>query len=139
MKLACQLARKTILHMKFLKGFDEYTKWKLLQLHENEEMKVNALSYLIKLKTNAPSYMIKYLLCLLVNFQAAIHKNLLLQRCRAFWAYTSHSNLYNQSLSLALHWAGSSPENPPNCYNCTILKSFSRIVNFHSYEVTNIC
>ena len=30
---------------------------------------------------NALSYMIKYLPCLLVNFQAAIHKNLLLTKC----------------------------------------------------------
>ena len=28
--------------------------------------------------------MIKYLPCLIDNFQAAIHKNLLLVRCRAF-------------------------------------------------------
>ena len=33
------------------------------------------------MKMNAPSYMIKYLPCLLVNFQAAIYKNLLLAKC----------------------------------------------------------
>ena len=33
---------------------------------------------------NAISYMIKYLPRLIVKFQAAIHKNLLLARCRAF-------------------------------------------------------
>ena len=36
------------------------------------------------MKMLALSYMIKYLPYLVVNFQAAIHKNLLLARCRAF-------------------------------------------------------
>ena len=33
------------------------------------------------MKMNALSYMIKYLPCLLVNFQAPIYKNLLLAKC----------------------------------------------------------
>ena len=36
------------------------------------------------MKMHALSYMIKYLPCLVVNFQAAIHKNLFLARCKAF-------------------------------------------------------
>ena len=36
------------------------------------------------MKMHSLSYMIKYLPCLIVNFQAAMRKNLLLARCKAF-------------------------------------------------------
>ena len=36
------------------------------------------------MKINPASYMIKYLPCLIVKFQATIHKNLLLAGCRTF-------------------------------------------------------
>ena len=39
------------------------------------------------MKMNALSYMIKCLLCRLVNFQAAVYKNLLLAKCPKYSKY----------------------------------------------------
>ena len=60
-----------ILDMKCMKVLDKHTK------------KIVAATF-INVKMHALSYMIKYLPCLTVNIQAAIHKNLLLARCKAF-------------------------------------------------------
>ena len=46
------------------------------------------------MKMNALSYMIKYLPSLLVNFQAAIYKILLLARCRAFFEHVEPTTIY---------------------------------------------
>ena len=72
MYLACHLASSMILHSKFLKELDK-----------NE----NCCSYIYeyeKMEINASNYMIKFLPYVLVNFQAAIYKSLLLAKCRAF-------------------------------------------------------
>ena len=43
---------------------------------------------------NALSCMIKYLPCLLVNFQAAIYKNLVLARCREHFEHVEPNTIY---------------------------------------------
>ena len=62
-----QQSSKITLDMKCMKGFDKHTKY-----FTNLFLQICC------------SYMIKYLPCLIDNFQAAIHKKLLLVRCRAF-------------------------------------------------------
>ena len=87
------------------------------------------------MKMNALCYMIKYLPGLLVNFQAAIFKNLLLTKCRAFSACRAHHHSHNEKISFALQRACSSAENPFNRNNCPVVKSFRRIMNFYTYQV----
>ena len=50
------------------------------------------------MKMHALSYIIKYLPCLIVNFQAAIHKNLPLARCKAF-EHGEPTNIYIINIS----------------------------------------
>ena len=74
--------------------------------------------------------------CLLVSIQAAIYRNLILTKCRAFWACVSHNHLNNKfEISFALQRACSSPENSFNHNNYTVVKRFRRIMNFYSYQV----
>ena len=77
------------------------------------------------MKKNALSYMIKYLPCLLVNFQATIYKNLLLAKC---------SKLTTRYI-IKVRTACSSPENTLDHNNHTFVKSFRRIINFYSHQV----
>ena len=89
------------------------------------------------MKLNAISYMIKYLPSLLVNFQAAIYKILLLARCRAFFEHVEPTTIYSfRNISIALQKACSSPVNLLNSNNHTAVKSFRKIVSFYSYEIS---
>ena len=74
--------------------------------------------------------------CLLENFQAPIYKNLLLTKCRAYWAFRANHHLYDLIISLVLQTACSYPENPLNRNNYKVIKSFRRIMSFKSYQVS---
>ena len=60
---------------------------------------------------NALSYIIRYLQCLLVNFQATIYKNPHLAKWRTFWACRANHHYYNWKISSLLWSACRSPEN----------------------------
>ena len=109
------------MHIKFLKRFHKHPK------------KTIAVTTFINM--NRWKWML--LPCLLVNNQAAMYRNLLLTKCRAFWACISHHHLLNQfKISFALHRACSSRENTLNHNDRTVVKSFRRIMNFYSYQVS---
>ena len=123
MQLCYQLASNMTLHMKFLKVFDKHQNKNCCSyIYEHEQMKMNSLSY-----------MIKYLPCFLVNFQAVIHKNLLLAKCsnpttiyiiKRFHLHYRELPFLQMILSIVT--------------TTLLLKVFKRIVNFYSYHLTNV-
>ena len=107
-----------ILHTKFLKRF-----------HKHLKIAIVTTTFI-----NMNSWKWMLLPYLLVNVLAALYKNLLLTKCRAFWACVSHHHLHNQfKISFVHQRASSSSENLLNHDNCTIVKSFKWIMNFYSY------
>ena len=87
------------------------------------------------MKMNAVSYMIKYLPCLLVNVQVAIYRNLLWQNV-VYFEHADPTTIYIIKIfHLHLRQLLSSPENPLNCNNHTVVKSIKRIMNVYSYQV----
>ena len=93
------------------------------------------VNVVISIKMNTLSYRIKYLSCLLVNFHAAIYRNLLLAKFKLPWACRSHPHLYNEKVPFALQRACCSAENPFSHNSHTVIKSFIWIINFYSYQV----